>query len=105
MSDQDYTIKPPPKEQAGQGRHSYRVVYEIDVYATSPEDAGRQVEEIFRDPEAIPPMFTVLDSDGHKTEVDLYAEGLEEHWGPTGIVALPEDPESWTQPAPGAPPA
>ena len=38
----------------------YRVVYEIDIEAVSPEVAAREVWRIFRDPESCPPIFDVI---------------------------------------------
>jgi len=69
-----YVVLPPPaetSEAARDGTRCYRVVYEIDVMAHDPQAAARQVDEIFRDPSATPPMFTVLDSDGTRIDVDL----------------------------------
>ncbi len=101
--DQDYRISPPPAEKTHNTRRTYRVVYEIDVLAASPKDAAGQVYDIFRDPEALPPAFLVLDSDGRQTVVDLYAEGLEERYGPTvDIIRVDGGDEN---PAPGQTPA
>jgi hypothetical protein len=69
----EYVIEPPRAELGPAGQRTYRVVYEIDLAADSPRQAAEQVQEILRDPEALPPVFTVLDAEGHKTEVDLYA--------------------------------
>jgi hypothetical protein len=79
--DKAYRISPPRAEQTADGTRSYRVVYEIDLVAASPEAATREVYEILRDPESPPPVFTILDSAGRTTEVDLYAQGLAERWG------------------------
>jgi hypothetical protein len=83
-----YRIGPPRAEQTPDGTRSYRVVYEIDLVAASPQAAALEVYEILRDPESPPPVFTILDSDGDTTEVDLYQQGLAERWG--------QDEESFT---------
>ena len=44
----------------------YKVIWEIDLDADSPEDAAR----IQRDPGSFAPYFTVRDKDGVETEVD-----------------------------------
>ncbi len=75
--DKTYRISPPPAEKNEDGTQSYRVVYEIDVCAATPLDAALQVEAIFRDPDAMPPILTIIDSEGRRTDVDLYHEGLE----------------------------
>ncbi len=99
--DKDYRISPPPAEKTQDGTRTYRVVYEIDVIAASPLEAARQVEEIFRDPGSMAPAFTILDSEGNKTDVDLFAQGLEERYGPVvelrpvdGDPGIPENPET-----------
>ena len=48
----------------------YKVIWEIDLDADSPEDAAREAARIQRDPGSFAPYFTVLDKDGVETEVD-----------------------------------
>ena len=68
-------VSPPPAEGAedlqGPGQKMYRVVYVIDIGALNPRHAAEQVHEIVRDPNSIPPLLDVLDSEGGNTEVDL----------------------------------
>ncbi|MBE0558607.1 MAG: hypothetical protein IH628_15380 [Proteobacteria bacterium] len=49
----------------------YKVVWEIDLNAESPEDAARQALEIQRDPESIATCFIVTDEKGNRHDVDL----------------------------------
>jgi spore germination protein YaaH len=49
----------------------YRVIWEIDLDADSPEDAAREAARIQRDPGSFAPYFTVRDKDGVETEVDM----------------------------------
>lgn len=39
---------------------TYRVIYEIDVEADTPEAAAREAYECMRDPESMPPMLDVV---------------------------------------------
>lgn len=48
----------------------YKVIWEIDLYADSPEGAARDAVRIQRDPGSFAPYFTVRDKDGVETEVD-----------------------------------
>jgi len=62
-------IKPPPKE-----KDLYRVVYVIDLNAADPKSAAKETHKIFMDPESIPPVLHVLDTQGHETTIDLSLE-------------------------------
>ncbi len=48
----------------------YRVKWEVDLIANSPEDAARQALEIQRDLGSVASVFTVTDEDGKVTEID-----------------------------------
>lgn len=49
----------------------YRVVWEIDIPATSPEEAARQARTYQRDEKAIVGVFEVYDQEGKAHKVDL----------------------------------
>ena len=59
-------ISSPPREKG-----LFRVVYVIDIAASSYLEAAMSAHEIMTDPEAIAPVFDVMDSYGNVTEVDL----------------------------------
>lgn len=63
------TIEPPPKESGPESL--YRVVYIIDINARDPRQAAERVHTLMQDPESIPPVLDVLDSNGQRTRVDL----------------------------------
>jgi len=65
-------IEPPPSE-AGQ-EPLFRVVYVIDLNAADPKTAAQETHEIFLDPESIPPVLQILDTQGHETTIDLSLE-------------------------------
>lgn len=48
---------------------SYRVMWEIDIEATSPEDAAQQARAIQLDPESIATIFLVS-GEGAEEEID-----------------------------------
>lgn len=48
----------------------YRVVWEIDIEAESPEEAAEQALEAQRDPESIATVFDVFEASGKRTRVD-----------------------------------
>ena len=62
----------------------YRVVYEMDIEASSHLQAARRVHEIMLDPESIPPVlwvYQILSEEGEELEIvdipdeiDLYEE-------------------------------
>lgn len=52
---------------------SYRVIWEIDIEAESPEDAAREAMLIQHDPTSWASVFDVYDADGNQTQVDLSA--------------------------------
>jgi hypothetical protein len=52
----------------------YRVVWEIDIDAQSPDEAARGALTIHRDPFSIATHFTVRDETGHLYDVDLPPE-------------------------------
>jgi len=60
---------------------TYRVIWEVQVDATSPREAAHQALEMQRDPESIALAFTVYDEDDdensdfdRKTVIDFYHE-------------------------------
>ena len=50
---------------------NYRVVWEIDIEANSPEEAARQALEIQRDPGSTAHVFDTWDEGGNHKPVDL----------------------------------
>ncbi len=63
MSNKDRTIQ------------NYRVVWEIDIEATSPADAARQALACVQEPGTHAVVFDVIAKDGTSTHVDLLEEG------------------------------
>lgn len=49
----------------------YRVIYEIDVGASSAIEAAKAVQEIMNDSDSLPPVLDVIDSKGNKIRIDL----------------------------------
>ena len=49
----------------------YRVIYEIDVGASSAIEAARTTYEMMGDSESIPPVLDVIDNKGNKIRIDL----------------------------------
>jgi len=49
----------------------FRVVYAIDLNAPNPKAAAKATYNIFLDPESIPPVLDILDTQGHVTTIDL----------------------------------
>lgn len=49
----------------------YRVIYEIDVGASSAIEAAKTVHEIMNDSDSLPPVLDVIDSKGNKIRIDL----------------------------------
>jgi hypothetical protein len=62
-------VEPPPEESGDEGL--YRVIYAIDVHAATPGDAANRVHGIMTDPEAMGPIFQVMDHTGRVVNVDL----------------------------------
>ena len=50
---------------------TYRVVWEIDIDAATPKDAAQEALETMREHGHTATVFTVTDSHGKKTEIDL----------------------------------
>jgi len=50
---------------------SYQVTFTFDVDSDSPEHAARDAEDMFREPDAYPPIATVRAPDGTEVDVDL----------------------------------
>ena len=48
----------------------YKVIWEIEVIASSPEHAANLAKEIQLDKENLASVFLIIDSDGNKTTVD-----------------------------------
>lgn len=49
----------------------YKVIWEIEVIASSPEHAANLAKEIQLDKENLASVFLIIDSDGNKTTVDI----------------------------------
>lgn len=49
----------------------YRVVWEIDLDADSPEEAAAKARKIHRDPASLAGVFDVYDEDGKRSHIDL----------------------------------
>ncbi|OPY01541.1 MAG: hypothetical protein A4E61_01596 [Syntrophorhabdus sp. PtaB.Bin184] len=49
----------------------YRVVWEIDLYAETPEEAAKEAVRIQQKPDSIAHVFTVIDRKGEAVNVDL----------------------------------
>jgi len=49
----------------------YRVIYEIDVGASSAVEAAKTVHEIMNDSDSLPPVLDVIDNRGSKIRIDL----------------------------------
>lgn len=49
----------------------YRVIYEIDVGASSAIEAARTTYEMMSDSESMPPVLDVIDNKGNKIRIDL----------------------------------
>ncbi|MFC1765158.1 hypothetical protein ACFL6U_24185 [Planctomycetota bacterium] len=62
-------INPPPSESGPESL--FRVVYVIDLNAADPRAAAQETHKIFLDPESMAPVVHVLDTQGHKTTIDL----------------------------------
>lgn len=54
----------------------YRVVWQIDLYAKTPEEAAEEALRIQRDPDSLATVFNVTEDRGRgkTTVVDLYPE-------------------------------
>lgn len=50
---------------------TYRVTWQIDIDADSPEDAARQALDIQRDHESLATFFDVREPSGNNVEVDV----------------------------------
>lgn len=62
-----YTVQPPPKEKG-----LFRVIYAIDVSACDTAKAAQQAWEMMRSEDAVDPVFTLIDSKGALTTLDLF---------------------------------
>jgi hypothetical protein len=51
-------------------RKSYRVTWEIDIYAKSPRAAAKEALRIQRDPQSHATMFYVQEPDGNNLVID-----------------------------------
>jgi hypothetical protein len=69
LSQTSLQIDPPASETGPEPL--FRVVYAIDLNAPDPKTAAQETHKIFLDPESIPPVLQVLDTQGHETTVDL----------------------------------
>jgi len=62
-------IEPPPEEKGDEPL--FRVVYIIDVNAADVREAAEYTHQIMTDPDSLPPVLHVIDSNGKSMEVDL----------------------------------
>lgn len=53
----------------------YRVVWEIDLEADSPEEAAELALEAQRDPTSLATVFEVFEASGKKTRIDVDITG------------------------------
>lgn len=51
--------------------NEYRVIWEIDVYAESHEDAAKQALNIQRDVDSTATVFSVVSTNGHVRSIDV----------------------------------
>ena len=75
MSKKQIVIEPPPKDSH---INTYRVVYSIDISATTSHSAAHETYQIMQDTNSIPPHSEIIDSDGNITEIDLSKNGGED---------------------------
>jgi hypothetical protein len=68
-------IEPPPEEKSDE--LLFRVVYIIDVNSGDVREAAEYTHRIMTDPESLPPVLHVIDSNGKSTEVDLSKDSAE----------------------------
>lgn len=68
-------IESPPKENGDEPL--FRVVYIIDVNSGDVREAAEYTYRIMTDPESLPPVLHVIDSNGKSTEVDLSKDGAD----------------------------
>ena len=66
MAGRKYHIDPPPGEKG-----LYRVVYVIDVSASTALAAAESAHQIMTDPDSLAPVLAVLDAKGNVVTVDL----------------------------------
>jgi hypothetical protein len=71
-----FTIEPPPKDKGC--KPLFRIVYAIDINAGNPHEAAEYGYQIMTDPESMPPVLYVIDSEGCNVRVDL-SEGMNGH--------------------------
>ena len=69
------TVDPPHHEDGEEPL--FRIVYVIDLNATTPDEAARQAHRIMVAPDSLPPVLDVLDHLGHVTHLDLSDEHTE----------------------------
>jgi len=67
-----WLLEPPPTERGAEPL--FRVVYVIDINASSVRQAAERAYEIMRDPNSMPAVLEVLAGNGHRTEIDLATE-------------------------------
>lgn len=53
---------------------NYRVKWEIDIEADSPEEAAKEALKIQRDPDSVATIFDVIDDNGVTIQIDLNPE-------------------------------
>ena len=90
-------IAPPPADSGG--KPLFRIIYAIDIDASSPCEAARNAHEVMTDPTSMSPILDVLDHRGKVTRVDLSetdgadqdtsnAEAGENHAGNVPVVII-----------------
>jgi len=69
MIAKNYQIKPPPKDKGSEPL--FRVMYVIDVNASSALRAAKLTHQIMTDPDSLAPVLEVIDQGGKVTKIDL----------------------------------
>lgn len=55
----------------------YRIVWEIDIEASSHKEAAEEALKIQRDPESLATVFDVIGEDGNTVRIDLLDDEIE----------------------------
>ena len=55
----------------------YKVTWEIEIDACSPQSAARWALDTMRDPSGFAPYFSVRDEDGTESEIDMEAYSVD----------------------------
>ena len=68
-NNKSYQIQPPPKDRGGEPL--FRIVYVIDVSASSALKAAKLTHQIMTDSDSILPVLQVIDCKGNVVTIDL----------------------------------